>query len=92
MPIYEYSCSTCGTNFETQHKMNDSPPAHAPDCSRGDCKIEKQMTAFASVIKSPNPLACSVAKLKDTFPYCQTPPTKQESAHTCRPGCAMHTH
>ena len=91
MPIYEYQCSVCGTHFEMQQKMQDSPPQKAPGCTRKDCQIDKQLSAFAAVVKSANPIAASVARLGDAFPHCQKPAPKEQSTHICSSGCAMHS-
>lgn len=32
MPIYEYTCKSCGKNFETMQKISEPPVAPCPKC------------------------------------------------------------
>ena len=32
MPTYDYMCNSCGTAFEVQHKMTDTPVIVCPPC------------------------------------------------------------
>ena len=32
MPTYDYMCNSCGTAFEVQHKMTDTPVIVCPQC------------------------------------------------------------
>lgn len=32
MPLYEYSCDSCGKNFEIMQKMSDKPIDKCPTC------------------------------------------------------------
>ena len=32
MPTYDYMCDSCGTAFEVQHKMADTPVIVCPQC------------------------------------------------------------
>lgn len=39
MPIYEYKCKDCGTNFEKRQKVSDEPLKVCEDCGGA---VEKQ--------------------------------------------------
>lgn len=43
MPIFEYACKACDTQFETL--VSPSRPAACPAC--GSTKLEKKLSAFA---------------------------------------------
>lgn len=47
MPIYEYSCNTCGHKFDTLQKM-DAPPPPCPACG---AEVRKLVSAAAFVLK-----------------------------------------
>ena len=49
MPIYEYSCRTCGHRFEEIRKMSDDSPAKCPTCLSEDS--EKLISRSAFVLK-----------------------------------------
>lgn len=43
MPIYEYSCGSCGHNKEVMQKMSDVPLTTCPEC--GKESFAKQLSA-----------------------------------------------
>ena len=44
MPLYEYTCQSCGKSFETIVKHNEKP-----DCEFcGSKKVERQLSSFAA--------------------------------------------
>lgn len=45
MPIYEYHCNACGTEFETLVLPHQSAPPACPRCQSAD--LEKLLSAFA---------------------------------------------
>jgi putative FmdB family regulatory protein len=46
MPIYEYKCKSCGTQFESMQKISEPPIAPCPKC--GDTADRMiSMTSFA---------------------------------------------
>ncbi len=45
MPIYEYSCKKCGTNFEVLIRSKKDFPEKCPKC--GTAKPGKMLSAFA---------------------------------------------
>lgn len=93
MPLYEYQCSQCGKHFEIQHKMADQPPVSGPDCAAGACKLERQISRVAGVVKSPNPFAAAAHRLPGFEQTPAKPDTKPEQkAHQCGSGCALHSH
>lgn len=49
MPIYEYACSGCGSNFELMQKVSDPPPSTCPEC--GGKRVEKLMSTGAFHLK-----------------------------------------
>lgn len=93
MPLYEYQCSHCGKHFEIQHKMADPAPTSGPDCQEKACKLERQISRVAAVVKSPNPFAAAA----DRIPGLRENPTKsdtnsEQKTHQCGSGCALHSH
>lgn len=51
MPLYEYSCRTCGRRFEVLQRVGASAAeVCCPDC--GGREVVKQLSTFASAIAS----------------------------------------
>ena len=48
MPIYEYICGKCGTEFEQLVKSSEAKPV-CPKC--GSAKAEKKLSRFAASVK-----------------------------------------
>jgi len=46
MPIYEYGCPDCGTQFEEWQKMSDDPVTECPKCGEGNVKKLLSAPAF----------------------------------------------
>ena len=49
MPIYAYSCSSCGVQKDVLQKMSDSPLTACPEC--GKETFVKQLTAAGFQLK-----------------------------------------
>lgn len=49
MPIYEYRCSSCGTQKEHLQKISAEPLTDCPEC--GAATYEKQLTAAGFQLK-----------------------------------------
>lgn len=49
MPIYEYSCTSCGEGFEKIQKMSDDPLVDCPNC--GAPHLKKLVSAPAFRLK-----------------------------------------
>lgn len=48
MPIFEYHCNACKTNFEVLQRTNDTKkPLKCPNCGTQDTK--KRFSAFAAI-------------------------------------------
>ncbi|MEI6290836.1 MAG: zinc ribbon domain-containing protein [Chloroflexota bacterium] len=48
MPIYEYHCNACGSNFELVLRFSDTAKDQVcPNCN--DTQIQKKLSAFASI-------------------------------------------
>ncbi len=62
MPIYEFSCNHCETEFEVLIRADETP--HCPDC--GDMKLEKKFSVPAAAHTNGS----------SQLPVCQ-PPTQQ---------------
>jgi putative FmdB family regulatory protein len=43
MPIYAFTCSACGHQFDRLQKLSDPDPAACPDC--GAAAVKRQLTA-----------------------------------------------
>jgi len=49
MPIYEYQCNKCGTNFEALLKSTESEPTKCEEC--GSKRIGRVMSQTSFVLK-----------------------------------------
>ena len=49
MPIYAYSCSSCGLQKDVMQKMSDAPLTICPEC--GKATFAKQLTAAGFQLK-----------------------------------------
>jgi len=49
MPIYDYSCSSCGLQKDVMQKMSDAPLGTCPEC--GKETFVKQLTAAGFQLK-----------------------------------------
>jgi putative FmdB family regulatory protein len=49
MPIYEYRCTSCGTQKDVMQKMSDAPLTTCPDC--GKETFSKQISAAGFQLK-----------------------------------------
>ena len=49
MPIYEYTCSHCGSNTEILQKISDAPATKCPSC--GNDALTKQISATSFHLK-----------------------------------------
>jgi len=49
MPIYAYSCSSCGLQKDVMQKMSDAPLTTCPEC--GKETLSKQLTAAGFQLK-----------------------------------------
>lgn len=57
MPIFEYSCTECGCNFEKLHKTTDEPKPVCPEC--GSRETKKELSTFSSVGPSTAAAGCN---------------------------------
>ncbi len=46
MPIYEYSCDSCGHKLEAIQKVSDAPLVECPECGKSALKKLLSATAF----------------------------------------------
>jgi len=46
MPIYEYTCASCGHEFEAMQKMSDPPLVDCPECGKPDLKKRVSAAGF----------------------------------------------
>jgi putative FmdB family regulatory protein len=49
MPIYEYQCSSCGTQKDVMQKLSDAPLTICPEC--GKETFSKQLSAAGFQLK-----------------------------------------
>lgn len=88
MPIYEYSCLSCGGETEVMQKMSDPPATDCPAC--GKATLAKQVSAagfrlsgggwYETDFKSANKKNVAADKAPEKAPE----KTKESSA--CAPG------
>ena len=45
MPLYEYQCPNCGSNFEELVQRGSTEPVVCPSC--GETKPQRKLSAFA---------------------------------------------
>ena len=57
MPIFEYSCTMCGFNFEKLHKTTTEPKPVCPEC--GSWETKKELSTFSSVGPSTTGTGCN---------------------------------
>lgn len=46
MPIYEYTCVSCGHELEAMQKMSDAPLVDCPGCGKPDLKKKVSAAGF----------------------------------------------
>lgn len=46
MPIYDYECQDCKTQFEVEAKMSDPPPPYCPNCKHPHIRRMISRTSF----------------------------------------------
>lgn len=51
MPIYEYNCQKCGSQFEKLLKAGSGDEIACPDC--GSDRVEKVLSSFATGTAAP---------------------------------------
>jgi len=57
MPLYEYTCRTCGHRFEVLQRVGaDSRGVSCPDCGSGE--VAKQLSTFASATRAGGAMPC----------------------------------
>jgi putative FmdB family regulatory protein len=66
MPIYEYSCKSCGHAFEELVRGDEQPAC--PACGHG--KVERQMSVPAAHVASSGPSACPAKNVCGTSGCC----------------------
>ena len=66
MPIYEYACRDCGTQFEYL-VLRNTPPAECPSCKKQN--LEQLVTMFAASTDSTKAANHSVAARKAQAGY-----------------------
>lgn len=76
MPIYEYTCGKCGSEFELLIRSDGERPA-CPSC--GTAKVEKRFSVPAAHTGS-----------RQSLPVCESPPSGGCGRPECgMGGCAM---
>ena len=78
MPIYAYSCSSCGLQKDVMQKLSDAPLTTCPEC--GKETLVKQLTAAGFQLKGSGYYATD-------FKNGSQPKPKPESESACAP-CA----
>lgn len=58
MPIFEYACRSCGTEFETLVRAS-SPAPECPSCHSSE--LQKKLSGFAVATSSSSSMAMSAA-------------------------------
>jgi len=56
MPIFEYSCRTCGFRFEKLQKAGETSPVACPGC--GSVEVKKELSPFSAATGAPSAAAC----------------------------------
>ncbi len=79
MPIYAYSCSSCGLQKDVLQKMSDAPLTICPEC--GQEAFAKQLTAAGFQLKGSGYYATD-------FKNGSQPKAGHKSEPACAPSCA----
>jgi len=64
MPLYEYKCEACGTQFEKIQKFSDPPIDVCPNCGKGP--VVKLLSSPAIQFKGSGWYVTDYARAKDT--------------------------
>ncbi|MBW4056760.1 MAG: zinc ribbon domain-containing protein [Proteobacteria bacterium] len=56
MPIYEYTCAKCGSNFEKLQKSGVVSKLECPTC--GSMEVEKKFSTFSSAGSTSSTAGC----------------------------------
>ncbi|MFA6292193.1 MAG: zinc ribbon domain-containing protein [Victivallales bacterium] len=59
MPIYEYACSKCGSEFEMLVKSS-SEKVNCPNCS--DSKVKRKLSVFSASVSLGSKSPCSMVE------------------------------
>ncbi|MDD2899179.1 MAG: zinc ribbon domain-containing protein [Desulfuromonadaceae bacterium] len=58
MPIFEYSCTQCGSRFEKLHKSATEQPVECPSC--GSIEVKRELSTFSACAGTSTPASsCS---------------------------------
>jgi len=91
MPIYEYSCKTCGKEFEMMAGIGAAAPQRGPDCTSSKCVCERRLSVVATPRRSATTAVMEKAAMTKNFDIPDPAPTVRDPGpHQCTPGCA-HT-
>lgn len=91
MPTYDYMCDSCGTAFEVQHKMTDTPVIVCPQCGQTAHQVFSagfglNFTGkgfYQTDTKKTAPASAPSAKTEVQ----PSSAVKADTAHTCSSGC-----
>ena len=83
MPIYAYSCSSCGLQKDVMQKLNDAPLSTCPEC--GQQTFAKQLTAAGFLLKGSGYYATD---FKNGPKKSGAKEAKQEGKPDAKPGAA----
>jgi putative FmdB family regulatory protein len=84
MPIYDYRCTSCGTEKEVMQKMSDAPLTTCPEC--GKATFAKQLSAAGFHLKGSGWYATDFKGGSKAQPKEDSAP----AATPCGGNCACH--
>lgn len=90
MPLYEYSCETCGLEIEVLQKVSDPILEKREECKGKPCKLRKKMSYFAGHIvgqvQAPI-IERDISRGTNFSPI----PLENDPVHICSKYCSHHT-
>ena len=90
MPLYEYSCETCGLNFEVLQKISDPILEKRETCEGRPCKLRKKLSPFAGHIVGQVPPPSATSEIPQETVFSPAPP-ENDPVHICSKYCSHHT-
>ncbi len=90
MPLYEYSCHTCGRDFEVLRKISDPILETREGCEENQCKLRKKLSPFAGHIVGQMPGPSDAREISGETTSTPALP-ENDPVHICSKYCSHHT-
>ena len=90
MPRYEYSCDTCGLDFEVLQKLSDPILKTKEGCKGNTCQLRKKMSTFAGQIAGQMSASSMDREMPLETAFSRALP-ENDPVHLCSKYCSHHT-